>query len=66
MSLLGQRQREPALLNADQQIFAARGEDLEIVIDGAERPAMVSNTIMPEAACTSTQYQVSSTTLPGY
>ncbi|MBA8795389.1 gamma-glutamyl:cysteine ligase YbdK (ATP-grasp superfamily) [Friedmanniella endophytica] len=39
----------------DQQIFAARGEDLEIVIDGHERLHMVSDTIMPEAACTSTQ-----------
>jgi hypothetical protein len=39
----------------DQQIFAARGEDLEIVIAGVERLQMVSDTIMPEAACTSTQ-----------
>ncbi|HYP46185.1 MAG TPA: glutamate--cysteine ligase [Propionibacteriaceae bacterium] len=39
----------------DQQIFAARGEDLEIVIDGTERLEMISDTIMPEAACTSTQ-----------
>ena len=39
----------------DQQIFAARGEDLEIVIDGVERLHMISDTIMPEAACTSTQ-----------
>jgi gamma-glutamyl:cysteine ligase YbdK (ATP-grasp superfamily) len=39
----------------DQQIFAARGEDLEIVIEGAERLQMYSDTIMPEAACTSTQ-----------
>ncbi|MGI8458128.1 MAG: glutamate--cysteine ligase [Propionibacteriaceae bacterium] len=39
----------------DEQIFAARGEDLEIVIDGNERLAMTSDTIMPEAACTSTQ-----------
>lgn len=39
----------------DQQIFAARGEDLEILIDGVERLQMTSDTIMPEAACTSTQ-----------
>ncbi len=39
----------------DQQIFAARGEDLEISIEGIERLQMVSDTIMPEAACTSTQ-----------
>ena len=52
----------------DQQIFAARGEDLEIVIDGVERLAMVSNTIMPEAACTSTQVhlQVSPDDFAGY
>ena len=39
----------------DEQIFAARGEDLEISIDGIERLHMISDTIMPEAACTSTQ-----------
>lgn len=39
----------------DQQIFAARGEDLEILIEGTERLQMISDTIMPEAACTSTQ-----------
>jgi hypothetical protein len=52
----------------DQQIFAARGEDLEIIIDGVERLAMVSNTIMPEAACTSTQVhlQVSPDDFAGY
>jgi hypothetical protein len=52
----------------DQQIFAARGEDLEIIIDGLERLAMVSNTIMPEAACTSTQVhlQVSPDDFAGY
>lgn len=45
----------PRYTQLDQQIFAARGEDLEIVIDGVERLRMVSDTIMPEAACTSTQ-----------
>ena len=52
----------------DQQIFAARGEDLEIVIDGVERLQMVSDTIMPEAACTSTQVhlQVSPDDFAGY
>ncbi len=39
----------------DQQIVAARGEDLEILIEGRERLHLVSDTIMPEAACTSTQ-----------
>ena len=52
----------------DQQILAARGEDLEIVIDGVERLEMVSSTIMPEAACTSTQVhlQVSPDDFAGY
>ena len=52
----------------DQQIFAARGEDLEIVIDGIERLQMISDTIMPEAACTSTQVhlQVSPDDFAGY
>jgi gamma-glutamyl:cysteine ligase YbdK (ATP-grasp superfamily) len=52
----------------DQQIFAARGEDLEIIIDGVERLHMISDTIMPEAACTSTQVhlQVSPDDFAGY
>jgi gamma-glutamyl:cysteine ligase YbdK (ATP-grasp superfamily) len=37
------------------QIIAARGEDIEIVIDGVERLATTADTIIPEAACTSTQ-----------
>jgi gamma-glutamyl:cysteine ligase YbdK (ATP-grasp superfamily) len=42
-----------ALLN--EQIFAARGEDLHIVIDGPERLAVYADTVAPEAACTSVQ-----------
>ena len=41
------------LLN--EQIFAARGEDLEITIVGTERLAVHADTIAPEAACTSVQ-----------
>jgi hypothetical protein len=41
------------LLN--EQIFAARGEDLEININGVERLATFADTIAPEAACTSVQ-----------
>lgn len=37
------------------QILAARGEDLVIDIDGRERLRTTSDSIMPEAACTSTQ-----------
>ena len=52
----------------DQQIFAARGEDLQILIEGTERLDMISDTIMPEAACTSTQVhlQVSPEDFAGY
>jgi gamma-glutamyl:cysteine ligase YbdK (ATP-grasp superfamily) len=42
-----------ALLN--EQIFAARGEDLHIAIDGRERLSTYADTILPEAACTSVQ-----------
>ncbi len=42
-----------ALLN--EQIFAARGEDLHIAIEGTERLSTYADTILPEAACTSVQ-----------
>ena len=42
-----------ALLN--EQIFAARGEDLHIEIRGPERLSTTAQTILPEAACTSVQ-----------
>ena len=45
-----------ALIN--EQIFAARGEDLHIVIDGPERLAIYADTIAPEAACTSVQFHL--------
>jgi hypothetical protein len=41
------------LLN--EQIFAARGEDLQISITGPERLNTYADTIAPEAACTSVQ-----------
>ena len=44
------------LLN--DQIFAARGEDVQIAIDGVERLAVTADTIVPEGACTSTQYHI--------
>jgi hypothetical protein len=55
-----------ALLN--EQIFAARGEDLEIVINGVERLATHADTIAPEAACTSVQLhqQVDPEAFPRY
>jgi hypothetical protein len=45
-----------SLLN--QQIFAARGEDLHIAIDGPERLSTYADTIAPEAACTSVQFHL--------
>jgi gamma-glutamyl:cysteine ligase YbdK (ATP-grasp superfamily) len=45
-----------ALMN--EQIFAARGEDLRIEIDGPERLSVYADTIAPEAACTSVQFHL--------
>ncbi len=45
-----------ALLN--EQIFAARGEDLDIRIDGVDRLTVTTDSIAPEAACTSTQFHL--------
>jgi hypothetical protein len=42
----------------NEQIFAARGEDLYIAIDGPERLAVHADTIAPEAACTSVQFHL--------
>lgn len=44
------------LLN--EQIFAARGEDLQITVDGVDRLRTYADTITPEAACTSTQFHL--------
>ena len=54
------------LLN--DQIFAARGEDLDIAIRGVDRLRITSDSIMPEAACTSMQLhlQVSPENFPAY
>jgi gamma-glutamyl:cysteine ligase YbdK (ATP-grasp superfamily) len=52
----------------NEQIFAARGEDMQIEIDGAEQLLTHSDSITPEAACTSVQLhvQVSPETFAGY
>jgi hypothetical protein len=42
----------------NEQIFAARGEDLQIAIDGPEQLLTHSGSITPEAACTSVQLHV--------
>ncbi|WP_139980929.1 glutamate--cysteine ligase [Nocardioides litoris] len=41
-----------------EQILHARGEDLAIVISGRDRLDTTSDSILPEAACTSTQLHV--------
>ena len=45
-----------SLLN--EQIFAARGEDLEIAITGEERLLTHADSVAPESACTSVQYHL--------
>lgn len=40
------------------QILAARGEDIVIDVEGVERVETTTDTIVPEAACTSTQLHV--------
>ncbi|MEO5851851.1 MAG: glutamate--cysteine ligase [Nocardioides sp.] len=41
-----------------EQILAARGEDIEIAISGRDRLTTTADSILPEAACTSTQFHV--------
>ncbi len=41
-----------------EQILAARGEDIAIAITGRERLTATADSIVPEAACTSTQFHV--------
>ena len=52
----------------NEQIFAARGEDMRIQIDGAEQLLTHADSITPEAACTSVQLhiQVSPDTFANY
>jgi gamma-glutamyl:cysteine ligase YbdK (ATP-grasp superfamily) len=41
-----------------EQILDARGEDITIAVDGVERLSTTADSIVPEAACTSTQFHV--------
>src|SRR3954454_4904079 len=41
-----------------EQILDARGEDITIAVDGVERLRTTADSIVPEAACTSTQFHV--------
>jgi gamma-glutamyl:cysteine ligase YbdK (ATP-grasp superfamily) len=51
-----------------EQILAARGEDIELRISGPDRLECTADSIIPEAACTSTQLhlQVSPEEFPNY
>ncbi|MFD5740735.1 glutamate-cysteine ligase family protein [Streptomyces massasporeus] len=49
---------DPRYRLLNEQIFAARGEDLRIKVDGVERLSTYADTITPEAACTSTQFHL--------
>src|SRR6185312_17557432 len=51
-----------------EQIFAARGEDLPLAVDGPERLRTTADSIAPEAACTSVQchLQVGPEHFPAY
>jgi gamma-glutamyl:cysteine ligase YbdK (ATP-grasp superfamily) len=42
----------------NEQIFASRGEDLHILIEGPDRLSVYADTIAPEAACTSVQFHL--------
>ncbi|HET6211439.1 MAG TPA: glutamate--cysteine ligase [Micromonosporaceae bacterium] len=65
---LGSLSANPRYALLNEQVFAARGEDLDIRIDGIERLAVTADTLAPEAACTSTQFhlQVSPADFPAY
>ena len=45
----------PRYAALNDQIFAARGEDIALAIDGVERLSTYTDSITPEAACTSFQ-----------
>lgn len=49
---------DPRFALLSEQILAARGEDIVIDIEAAERLRKATDSIVPEAACTSTQLHV--------
>ncbi|MFJ3776767.1 glutamate--cysteine ligase [Streptomyces sp. NPDC090075] len=49
---------DPRYRLLNEQIFAARGEDLRIRLEGVDRLSMYADAITPEAACTSTQFHL--------
>ncbi|TIC85426.1 glutamate-cysteine ligase family protein [Nocardioides sp. GY 10127] len=65
---LASRHLEPDVITANpryqllsDQILEARGEDIALDIEGRERLVATTGSIMPEAACTSTQFHVQTT-----
>ncbi len=55
---MGALSANPRYRLLSEQILAARGEDISISISGAERLVTTADSIVPEAACTSTQFHV--------
>jgi gamma-glutamyl:cysteine ligase YbdK (ATP-grasp superfamily) len=55
---LGALSANPRYVLLNEQIFAARGEDMRIEIDGVERLVTRCDSIAPEAACTSVQFHL--------
>jgi hypothetical protein len=49
---------DPRYTLMNDQIFAARGEDMALAIDGVEQIRLHCDSIAPEAACTSAQFHV--------
>jgi len=49
---------DPRYQLLNEQMFAARGEEMRISIDGPERLLTHADTIAPEAACTSVQFHL--------
>jgi hypothetical protein len=50
--------RSPRYALLNEQIFAARGENLTLSIEGVERLSTEATSILPEAACTSVQFHL--------
>ena len=54
----GSLSANPRYTLLSEQILNARGEDITIAIDGTERLRTTTDSIVPEAACTSVQFHV--------
>src|SRR3954468_19135576 len=55
---MGSLSANPRYKLLSEQILNARGEDITIAIDGPERLRTTSDSIVPQAPCTSTQFHV--------